>query len=185
MAQTIVAQRGSTTVTSNGTTSVTLFTQSSGIATRVILNSVSWSTPNGTNYPRCSLMVNINGTGNETCVALLGGTHPSSSGGQTLFPSNTYSPLEGMQATSNYVSRWTVTNMSGSASNMLGKNLQNGYWGFGGPNGATGTPNDSSIEYVPSQFWMNSGDSLVFRCYRGGTAETANVYYSFTTITES
>lgn len=185
MAQTIAAQRGSTTVTCDGQTSVTLFTQSTGTATRVILNSVSWSTPNGTNYPRCSLMININGTGNETCVALLSSTNPSSSGGQTMFPNSTYSPLTGMQSTSNYISRWLPVNQSGSGSNMLGKNLTNGYWTIAGPNGATQASTEGSLEFVPSQFWMNSGDSLRFRCYRGGTTESATIYYSFTTITES
>lgn len=185
MAQTIVAQRGSTTVTTNGQTSVTLFTQSSGIATRVILNSVSWGAANGGMNPRMSLMININGTGNETCVAILGGTNASGGNGQTMFPNCSPFPMNNTTAVANaYIDRWIVASLGGS-STMIGKNLTNGYWLFYGPNGSDQSSQFANIEFVPSQFWMNSGDSLVFRCYKSGSAETANVYYSFTTITES
>jgi len=184
MAQTIAAQRGSTTVTSNGQTSVTLFTQSSGVATRVILNSISWAGSSSGNNPRMSLMLNINGTGNETCVAILGATNATTASGQTMFPGCSPAPLTNITANPQaYIDRWLPVSW-GDSSTPIGKKLTNGYWSFFGPNGSSQTSEAGSIEYVPSQFWMNSGDSLVFRCYKSAS-ETVNVYYSFTTITES
>lgn len=182
MAQTIAAQRGTTTVTANGTSTVTLFTQSTGTATRVILNSVSFYTNNGGTAPKMSLCININGTGNQTCVALLGSSNGTSANGLTMFPNCSPFPLTNTTATANtYIDRWMPTTL---ANKNIGTDLQSGYWVFQGPNGSTNSSESSAIEYVPSQFWMNSGDSLVFRC-RSATGDTATVMYSFTTITES
>jgi hypothetical protein len=182
MAQTIAAQRGSTTVTANGTSTVTLFTQSTGIATRVILNSVSFYTNNGASNTRMSLCININGTGNQTCVAIVGTSNGQAGQGLTMFPGCQPQAFTNITATANtYIDRWIPASL---ANKNIGTDLQNGYWGYNGPNGSTQDSQGGSIEYVPSQFWMNSGDSLVFRC-KSYVADTATVMYSFTTITES
>jgi hypothetical protein len=69
MAQTVAAQRGTTTVSGNGGTATTLFTQSTGTATRVILNSVV-TKHSESNLDRMALCINVNGTGNLALVAI-------------------------------------------------------------------------------------------------------------------
>lgn len=182
MPQVIAAQRGSTTVSTNGTSSVTLFTQSTGIATRVILNSVTFFTSVNSNLPRMSLCVNINGSGNNTCVAILGASDLSGTG-LTMFPNCSPFPLTNITASPNtYIDRWVPMSQSAAG---IGTDLTANQWRFAGPNGSSNQSAQAVIEYVPSQFWMNGGDSLVFRCFQTGSPVTATVLYSFTTITET
>ena len=183
MAQTVAAQRGTTTVSCNGTSAITLFTQSTGIATRVILNSVTFRDNTTGNSPRMSLMINVNGSGNQTAVALMSTPTGVPGSGLTMFPGCNPMPLTNI--TSNpqtYIDRWFIINTEASIN--LGENISNTRWSYVGPNGSSQTSGAGAIDYVPSQFWMNNGDSLVLRCHTGGSG-TATVTYSFTTITES
>jgi hypothetical protein len=183
MAQTIAAQRGTATVTSNGTTANTLFTQSTGTATRVILNS-SAVKHGETQLDRMSLCINVNGTGNYACVALKGVSNTgNSSYGINMMPSSSYTPLTTtMTGSSSYVDRWIQHAVN--TNHYLGSTVANDRWSFAGPNGVSQTGGNVSVDYVPSQFWLNSGDSLVLFhfCSAGGTSDCV---YSFTTITES
>ena len=183
MAQTIVAQRGSASVTCDGTTAVTLFTQSSGIATRVILNSVTFRDSSTGNSPRMSLMINVNGSGNQTAVALVSVPTGISSSGITMFPGG--NPMPHTNITANpqtYIDRWFIVNTEASIN--IGQNISNTRWNYAGPNGSTMTSGAGAFESVPSQFWMNSGDVLLARCFTGNSG-TGTIVYSFTTITES
>lgn len=183
MAQTIAAQRGTTTVTTNGQTSATLFTQSTGTATRVILNSVSFKVPNGGTGPKMSLCVDLNNTGNETCVAFIAGCNTGSAiQGLTMFPNSSIAPIQTTTTSAaTYADRW-VLGMQDNAN--FGTKITNVYSGLG-PNGSAQSANNISVDLVPSQFWMNSGDVLKIRVFHAGSSETATITYSFTTITES
>lgn len=183
MAQTIAAQRGVTTVNGNGTTATTLFTQSTGISTRVILNSVAIKHDNGA-MTRAALCINLNGTGNYACVAL---KSVSASGNDTyglnMMPGSNVYPVQTSGNTgSPYPDRWTLFASNFNA--YLGSTLVNNRMAMNGPNGAFLGGNSICVDFVPSQFWMNNGDSLVLLHFNTN-GYTADALYSFTTITES
>jgi hypothetical protein len=186
MAQTIVAQRGTTTNASDGVTKTTLFTQSTGIATRVIINSVSFVNPDGTSSGvRMSLMINVNGSGSFTPVALVG---TNTTAGRALYGLSMMPGSAGGEIASTgtgatpFPSRW-VTAVASTAS-YLGNELANAKFEFSGPQGNAMSNTDSPVYIVPNQFWMNSGDVLSIVTWNTNN-RSANVVYSFTTITES
>ena len=186
MAQTVAAQRGTTTVTTNGQTATTIFTQSSGTATRVILNSISWRSLNGGISNRMALTVDVNNSGNETCVAFIHTADCGSAGqGLTMFPNSSLFPISSTTTSAaTYADGWII---NAKDNYYLGTKINsNNMYFLSGPNGS-GQSNAYSFNFnfVPSQFWMNSGDVLKLRVFHGGTSETANVVYSFTTVTES
>lgn len=184
MPQTIAAQRGTATVTANGVTATTLWTQSTGIATRVILNSVVTKHAAGANS-RVALLLNVNGTGNYACVAIrcLGST-PDNTYGMIMMPgSNAERMTTTAYVTTAYTNFWIPYSIASSGAYLFG-NLENTRWRMLGPNATELTSTAGSIDIVPSQFWMNSGDSLIALCYNSTEASTT-MLYSFTTITES
>lgn len=182
MAQTIAAQRGTTTVSGNGTTATTLFTQSTGIATRVILNSVVVKHDETVNS-RMALCINVNGSGNYACVAIraVSNTGNSSYGVNMMPGSNLYPVQTTTTNAATYVDRWIPFTVS--SNHYLGSRV-NGGWSWAGPNGSIQGLASASADLVPSQFWMNSGDSLVLLHFNSA-GFTADALYSFTTITES
>lgn len=186
MAQTIAAQRGTTTNPSDGSTMTTLFTQSSGIATRVILNGVSWTTTSGgSTINRMALLINVNGTGVYNLVAVKATSNAGRTAyGMNMMPdSRSSAPVTTTGSSAGqYPDRWVM--YSTFAGNYLGTNLAGGRWEQSGPNGGFAGMNDFAVDIVPSQFWMNSGDSLTLLTWNNN-GYTASVVYSFTTITES
>lgn len=182
MAQTIAAQKGNGTVASNGTTALTLFTQSTGIATRVILNSVSFTCPTGLSNPTMSLVINVNGTGNRVPVAIIGiaglGLNLF---GAAMFPSQQSEKSTMSLGTSDAFHTNHIILGSGKASQTIGTEVNANALRMGG-NEVNYEVTQNSFQIVPSQFWMNAGDVLEYRCFG---SDTATVTWSFTTITES
>jgi hypothetical protein len=133
-----------------------------------------------------SLTVDVNASGNEMCVALINAADTGSAGqGLTMFPNSSIFPISSVttSAASN-ADGWVVT----SRDNFYIGTQINGSTKYvlSGPNGAlNGSMASFSINFVPSQFWMNSGDILKLRTFHAGATETANVVYSFTTVTET
>jgi hypothetical protein len=184
MAQTIAAQRGTTTVTGNGSASATLFTQSTGTATRVILSSVSAKHDEVTaDFLTMSLLINVNATGN---LALVAQKQASSSTngryGMAMMPGSNLYPYTSITSSSpTYLDRWVQTQVG--IKEYLGTTAyyrSNWY----GPNGQSAQGYLTSWDNVPSQFWINSGDSVIVK-YWNSSANTVDILYSFTTITES
>ena len=68
MAQTIALQRGTTTVAGSGASSVTLFTQSGGTATRVILNQLSFYNSTSASNQSSKVIVYLTSSGGQTSV---------------------------------------------------------------------------------------------------------------------
>lgn len=183
MAQTIAAQRGSTTVSANGTTNVTLFTQSSGTA-RVILNSLSCWTTNGGTQPKAALLLNSNSSGVYLPIAFQTIGSTAAIGGLTFFPGQ--SPAYSGQIPSSAAGEPNSFVPVSSASSAVAISLASGNTTMVGLTGNTSSDSNFCFSTVPSTFWLNSGDSLVFRCYFFRSPfETATVLYSFTTITET
>lgn len=183
MAQTIAAQKGNGTVAANGTTALTLFTQSTGIATRVILNSVSYTCGTGSQNPRISLVINVNGTGNRVPVAIIGisGTGANLFGA-AMFPSQQSEKSTMSLGSSDALHTNHIILGSGKASQTIGTEVTANALRMGG-NNTNYEVDFNSFQIVPSQFWMNAGDVLEFRCFH--EFASATVTWSFTTITES
>ena len=186
MAQTIAVQRGTTTVASDGTSKVTLFTQSSGIATRVILVGVSANTSGGTGVNMAlGLNINVNAGGNYLPVALMKGNNQSlrylnmfpgaSTTGNSSFFGGTAGTLEQIMTSTATVGSTTD---GGFGANVAG----NGQIHLSG--NVVPTFNQTPINYVPAQFWMASGDALTASVFLT-SGYTATIIYHFVTITES
>lgn len=183
MPQTIAMQRGTTTVAADNSTSVTLFTQSGGTATRVIVNQVGFyfsATPT-TGTVHAVVLHNVSG-GQSTMLGILRDPDRRRS---YQFPAGA--------ATNNaYMGSATQTAASTSAvwsnSPIIGGIGTTGV----GSSDASGVIFDystgTSAKYciLPSNFYMGPGDSLSMKIYGDiNGVPTAYISYSFTTITES
>jgi hypothetical protein len=180
MAQTIAMQRGSVSGTSNGNW-ITIFTQSSGIATRVIpVNLEHWlSTNPSTNNGSWQLAV-VSSSGGGQIISSTSQTNMQNFRGfQLTCCTNNAQDIAAVSTTAVMKTiNWNV-NTNQTPYNTSYSSVQINY-------GSTSqTPNPIG------QFFMGNGDSLRFRCYAfynaGKTSPntTSNVNFSFVTITES
>lgn len=166
MAQTISVVKGTTTCADSS--SVTLYTNSGGIASRVIPNMISWyANSNG-----------IAGSGNLNFFSSAGGScvigyykGPYGSGqGQFMPANNGVGPLQ-YGGNSSYVSVNGAIAAGGAVGTYIGAWPAN-----------YAQPSGSAMSYLPSNFWMSPSDYLTFS-WQAGTSVT--IAYSFTIITES
>jgi hypothetical protein len=188
MAQTIALQRGTTTVSAGGNTVVTLFTQSGGTATRVIINQLIvyfTSGPPGVSGNGMNLYLTSSGG----YSSIIGQMKYESSGSMWAWQANTGAPNNGFNGTSPGTSNAInsanpFTFQSTSAGDMI-----------------TGTTSQTYMQYsntsfnaycnFPANFYMGPSDALklkvrgLYTSGKGTASGTANVGYSFTTITES
>jgi len=185
MAQTIALQRGTVSTNLNGNTSTTLFTQSGGTATRVIIGGVGMYTNTSTGSLAMQLVVGLSGSTTNTIVIAFKGSSTAL---------NTYSMdfIPGLMPTSGAMR--PSTNSTPSGTSILSNNSANVFSGSQSLDGAYITGADTATnfgnntfnyEYCPAQFWMGPSDTLFFRGRNSNGAYTGNVAYSFTTITES
>jgi hypothetical protein len=189
MAQTIALQRGTTTVTSNGTTSATLFTQSGGTATRVIPNAIGIyfsATPNF-NYVIFGVYVAI--SGGQTL--LVGYLHQ----GNTTYNRSFQFPISAMPNTGASNGVWNTNGLVVIPTTPYFANTST----TGVGNTAIENVNvnyplaaNTRLVILPSSFYIGASDAIVVKAYgfnaigKGSpTALTANITYSFTTITET
>lgn len=176
MPQTISVVKGTVACnwTSNAITAPqqTIFTQSTGISTRVIINSLELQS---TQYGVAALQFFlVNGTtGFASLMGILQtGGRPSSNFALLQQPGitgNSYGTTQASSAGFVFQENYTVRT---SLSTSIPESVQ--YW-----------PPASGAQagYLPTNFWIPNGDSLTVRGYWGGG--TGNCYYNFTLITES
>ena len=182
MAQTIAMQRGATSITASGGYN-TLWTQSSGVATRVIPNMLvgywTQSPLNVASYVTLTLQSSTGGS------QVLGWMYISSSATQ----------YRTWQAGINYNATNQMAPVSTSSA-MNGWNLYTNGSGYIADNVANITYNLQILNvnsgFTPlGQFYMGNGDSLKIRSssiYQSGKSQfnnTLQVAWSFTTVTES
>lgn len=187
MAQTIAVQRGTTTSTSDGTSRVTLFTQSSGIATRVILVGLSVNLSGTDTRLAMSLTVNVNGSGSYLPIAYITSNNNTTSRYLNMYPNGSSNHSGAIFAGSA-----TGGGVSQSAASTVLSNLSGGTSATANPFGIqialpfnnTNTGGSDPINYVPSQFWIGNGDLITFQCYTLNPL-SASIVYHFVTITES
>jgi hypothetical protein len=174
MAQTIAMQRGTVstnwTVNATSASTTTLFTQSGGIATRVICNSLAVNT-------------NYNGSGNiifyltnasGVSVPIGACRQGSSWFNVAILPSE----VQGVGVGSAY--------FQGSAF-FQQQNASVTSFGLANPNQTIGgsVSDPTHMVYFPKNIWMGNGDSITVRGFVHSTATTTSVDFNFTTITES
>ena len=190
MAQTVATQRGTGSSASyNG--SATLFTQSGGNATRVVFNQLAAYTSTSETVDTVYFTMNhvvSNGSSNVIgWYRYYGSNGLGSIGSLQLFPNpNGTSPTESIPFVIN-TSLYTYNIHGGMTSGPTGNYPGSSYSLFmAGPT----NPNSPYISsYVPQNFWIGSGDSIVIRWYWAWTASGyypgINYAYHFVTITES
>jgi hypothetical protein len=186
MAQTVALQRGTGTVGVNG--SATLFTQSGGISTRVILNQLAfyaggtWASPSMT-------LVHVVSNGSTNLIGWW--RAPSGSSGQLCPNPNGSGPTQSTMS-------WNSASATALSASANGGYLTGNSTTYPGSSFQPSIPalytNYYSMNYgsyAPQNFWIGPSDSLLFRAYDytldrdGGGGNGATYAYHFTTITES
>ncbi len=193
MAQTVALQRGSTTVTSDGTSTVTLFTQSGGTATRVIVNRLGITFSSNIDTGQfCHIIFYMTQTGSTTLT--LGILRRQSGGNRS------WQFLPGVSTNNSFTGAFV--NSAVPLSVYLPTNpLLNGSGTSGTASGAastttveyagTGTQPATIVNLLNSNFYMGPSDLVGMKIYAASTSgksyinPTATISYSFTTITES
>jgi hypothetical protein len=187
MAQTIAMQRGTVSITANGTTATTLFTQSGGAATRVITGGMtgSWSTlvSSSTSFSFI-LTVTPSGASYDNTIGYMQGY--TSGGNLYTFSLLPEAGATGSQATNSYnvainPSSTLTTSYGGPFSDNIAYN--NIYLNTS-PAGASFNNNYLTYNAFPKQFWIGPSDVVRVKAfnYSGGTLYLT---YSFVTVTES
>ena len=168
MAQTVAIQRGTAGSTS-GNTAVTLFTQSSATATRVICNQLIFGYLNASmSYPRAVLI------------------HSSSGGYQTiigfLYANNNVSWLQFAPNANSGSMNTNIGSVNASAfqDGVIFNSNSSAYGAANSVDLSLGTPNNFN-SFMPQNFWIGNGDSVLFKC----SAAINYLGWNFTTVTES
>jgi hypothetical protein len=170
MAQTIATVRGTTTANYNSQT--TLFTQSGGNSTRVILNQLTWYYPSDPATNQRIHLLHVSSSGPITVIGYYLGYIGLS--GQMMPNPNGTSPTQSIGIGSSY----------GIANGVIAYNNNVANWvGSGQPSYWTLSTNGSS--YMPQNYWIGPGDSIAVVQYNTPYGYSATVGYHFTTITES
>jgi hypothetical protein len=186
MPQTIAVQRGTTTVAGDGTSRTTLFTLSSGIATRVLLVGITFGASTGTvrNFKNV-LSINLNGSGTYLPV-IVGTANNNECRFMALFPN-------GANAQNGAQGAWAGT-VNGQVSLIPGGQLVSD--GFSGYSTSVSdmkhhagsdfqqSAGNNAVQIAPAQFWMANGDSLTYQSTNNNNY-TGNIAYHFITVTES
>ncbi len=181
MPQTVAMQRGSVSGTSNGNW-ITIFTQSSGIATRVIpVNLEHWMSPNPSSNNGSWQLAVVSSSGGGQIISSTSGSSSMNNyrGFQLTCCTNNAQDIVAVSTTATQKSIYWSSSTNASPYNSSYSNVNVSYGTTGG------TPNPIG------QFFMGNGDSLRFRCfgnYNSGKSNpntTSNVNFSFVTVTES
>jgi hypothetical protein len=158
MAQTVAVQRGTTTASSQSRT--TLFTQSGGISTRVILNQVAWYFSSGPGNNQQHQLLHVSSSGPVTLIGYYNSGQLGGISGQMM-------PNSDASLNANSGMLYGV----GGTANWPGSDFVSVNSGYG-------------QSYMPQNYWIGPGDSIAFLQYNN-SGYSATVGYHFTTITES
>lgn len=185
MAQTIALQRGTATVTWDGSSTTTLFTQSGGTATRVIIGGISAFTASNPSALGMQLSVGLAGsTTNTVTIAYKASSNQQSYGAIDFIPglmptSGAKRPDTSDTITGSSVLGYSTAGSFGSAQNTVNALLT------GASSGCNFGQSTFNYEYCPLQFWIGPSDIVRWRGYNNSGGYTGTVAYSFITITES
>jgi hypothetical protein len=190
MPQTIALQRGTTTLTGDGTTSVTLFTQSGGIATRVIVNQLSFffSSALDANADMRGIVYHQSSGGQGSVLGILKNTQGTTSLKAVQFPvgSFTNNPWTGLSPTATALPFMGVPYIgsTNATEDMLTSPT-------GSVNNTYSSTSNERGSAITQNFYIGPGDSIRIKFNARtnvndvSTPTTVNIGYSFTTITET
>jgi|Laugrespbdmm15dd_1035085.scaffolds.fasta_scaffold01150_4 hypothetical protein len=170
MPQTIAMHRGVGAVSVGSTgVPVTLFTQSGGIATRVIFNNFAFYCSNTNSNINMVMRVDQSGGG----ILILTRMQVTGSGGNipSMGTNGAYQPVGGSSVSGSKI-RYQINNNSAT------------YPGTGNPD-ITSVLVTGDSGAMPQQFWIGPSDAVVINMLNNSGTFTMNYAYSFTTITES
>jgi len=180
MAQTIALQRGTTTVTANGSSGATLFTQSGGTATRVIVNNLGFYFTTTPGQSDVYVVVYLTQSGGQQLV--LGRLY-----NQSPYKAAQFAP--GISTTNAFETN--PANINAARNFGFTSSGTNGVASADAQSISINAPSSTSMMQLNSNFYMGPGDSIAVKA-RGSSAsgksqvfQTLNISYSFTTITES
>lgn len=183
MAQTIALQRGSATCSATGNSPATLFTQSGGTATRVIINGLSFKNSVTGSGGVAQLIVAQSGGTVWWPVAIKAISNAGNSSGFDFYPGVSVTYGAQRASTAYTLTGAAVLAMTGSSfpadTNVASYNIHST------DNAPSIIASSSNYEHCPQQFWIGPGDSVQFKTFAGGGSGTATIGFSFTTITES
>ena len=170
MAQTIASVKGTKACTWTTATNNVIFTQSTGTATRVIVNALEFSTGSIANF-NLSFFIYNSTTGIYQIITLLKSLNVCNF---AIFPQirDTVQTSVSTTAVSNSV--FMYQDSGGAVATMRDASAGNRQIGLN-------TASNTSY-WFPGNFYMSNGDSLVVS---GTWGSAGNTYYNFTTITES
>jgi hypothetical protein len=180
MPQTIAMQRGSTAASFNNTR-YTLFTQSGGNATRVIINAITvWSGGGFGGWGNMMLQVQNSGTSVYLPIAIKMSGAAINPSAMTFIPETVGMNTGGQKPSStDTLTGQTLWYPDGSDWPSAGGMTIQG----AGTNAASANGN-SAYEFCPRNFWIGSGDSVILQV-KGSSNPSGTMGWSFTTITET
>ena len=177
MAQTVAIQRGITSVVATSTgAETTLFTQSGGAATRVIINQLTFYSPNTQVARLFVLTLNFNSSGGyKSPFIYMRGNGVSA---MTFIPGPTDSAAATQQTGTTAVGGLALLSNTATSTGVSMGNLSSSLLYLG-------TASDNMFQTGPTNFWMGPGDSISVKLSINADTPTCPIGYSFTTITES
>jgi hypothetical protein len=186
MAQTVALQRGTTTVSGTSTSTTTLFTQSGGTATRVIVNNLSFYSSTNAQQGLNIGFYNTSSGGQTSLVGYLYRPSANTCYSCQFLPYGSGSPFTG-------VPPGGTTNIYPSTPLLAGftSNQDIGGTSPGSINFTYPSAGNLIINGCPANFYMGPSDSLKIKATwyqiagKSVNYGTVNISYSFTTITES
>ena len=179
MTQTLSVARGTVSMTTDGSTKSTLFTNSSGvIATRVIVNQIAWHYDTGFGPNVKVALLHYNAAGYWSVLGLMYVNYTY--GGALQFHVGVNPDKTSYFNSSSGIGLFLIQRLHGGAANQQIGN-QNAS-SIDAPNTLANAYN--AINFCPGQFWLGPSDSVALVCYsqNGGSC---TVGYSFTLISES
>ena len=179
MAQTITLQRGTASMTFDGTTKYTLFTQSGGIATRVMIGGVGVKASTARAGTMMGIFVQQSGGGFQTIALKIANS------------SANVSNLDLSPGQMNFGSP-TTTGIQLSGSSLVAGNVANTFYGdqvmssanVFGAGTSTSIYSGSQFEFCPKEFYIGPSDIVYLKAHNP-FGDAGNYVYSFTCITES
>jgi len=181
MAQTIALQRGTTTCASGS--SVTLFTQSGGTATRVILNQLVWySNGSGNNFSNENVILAHTSSGGYTSMLGYLRFNAANAGNALQFYAGQQGDIGTQMAPQGTAGSVPLNAIYFNNSGASGSGFAINPTGVGTQFPQT---NGNTQIWCANNFWIGPSDTISFRHTDASNGFTATIGYSFTTITES
>lgn len=182
MAQTIALQRGTSSVTLDGTTRYTMFTQSGGTATRVIINGCAFYSDTARSGLMGGIFVQKSGGGYfSVAIKLVGNS--TTVGSMDFLPGMVNNVGGATNGTSAGITGASIF-VGALATDYQSNQNMSQFALYGATSAQSGFGNASLFEYCPSQFWIGPSDVVYFKG-RNNSGDPGQVSWSFTTITES